>query len=73
MMEAELAEPKPTQMTSHKALRSLVVVLGSGPAVQGIVLSPGDRLFDEAKVKIKQFLGLRDGSSIEATVPFYGG
>src|SRR5712671_4921098 len=41
--------------------RSLVVVLGSGPAVQGIVLGPGDRLFDEAKVKVKQFLGLRAG------------
>jgi hypothetical protein len=37
------------------------VVLGSGPAVQGIVLGPGDRLFDEAKVKVKQLLGLRAG------------
>ena len=37
------------------------MVLGSGPAVQGIVLGPGDRLFDEAKVKVKQLLGLRAG------------
>jgi hypothetical protein len=36
-------------------------VLESGPAVQGIVIGPGDRLFDEAKVKVKQFLGLREG------------
>src|SRR5437660_7847961 len=56
-----MAEPNPTRMTSHKRLPSLVVVLGSGPAVQGIVLGPGDRLFDEAKVKVKQLLGLRAG------------
>jgi hypothetical protein len=31
----------------------------SGPAVQGIVLGAGDRLFYEVKVKVKQFLGSR--------------
>jgi hypothetical protein len=35
------------------------VALGSGSAVQRIILSPGDRLFDEGKVIAKQFLGLR--------------
>ena len=35
------------------------MVLGSGPAVQGIVLGAGDRLFYEVKVKVKQFLGSR--------------
>jgi hypothetical protein len=34
-------------------------MLGSGPAVQGIVLGAGDRLFYEVKVKVKQFLGSR--------------
>ena len=38
-----------------------VVVLGSGSSVQGIILGPGNRLFDAGKVIAKQFLGLRPG------------
>jgi hypothetical protein len=36
-----------------------VVVLESGPTVQGIIFGLWDRLFDECKVVAKQFLGLR--------------
>jgi hypothetical protein len=31
----------------------------SGAPVQGVILSQGDRLFDESKVFVEQFLGLR--------------
>jgi hypothetical protein len=46
-----------------KRLRSLInhKVLGSESAVQGIILGPGNRLFDAGKVITKQFLGLRAG------------
>ncbi len=33
----------------------------SGASVQGVVLSQGDRLFDESKIFVEQFLGLRAG------------
>src|SRR5215471_17082325 len=33
----------------------------SGPAVQRVVLRQGNRLFDESKIFVEQFLGLRAG------------
>ena len=36
-------------------------VVGSGPAVQRIILGPGDRLFEAGEVIVKQFLGIRSG------------
>jgi hypothetical protein len=38
-----------------------VAVLGSGSVIQGIILDPGDRLFDAGMVVVKQFLSLRAG------------
>jgi hypothetical protein len=42
-------------------LLTAVVVFGSVTAVQGIVLGPGDCLFDAGKVLVKQLFGLRAG------------
>jgi hypothetical protein len=37
-------------------------MLGSGPPIKRIVFCPGDRLINEGKIVIKQFLGSRTGS-----------
>jgi hypothetical protein len=37
-------------------------MIGSGPPIKRIVLCPGDRLINEGKIVVKQFLGSRTGS-----------
>jgi hypothetical protein len=37
----------------------MVVVLGSTPSIEGILLCLGDRLFNHSKVVVQQFLGSR--------------
>jgi len=48
---------RPSSMDS----RLLVVVLRSGSPIKGVVLRPGDRLFNEGKVIVKYSLGSRTG------------
>jgi hypothetical protein len=40
-------------------IRLLVAAFGSGPPIKRIVLCPGDRLINEGKIVVEQFLGSR--------------